>query len=281
MRTTRSLTHESLIDVKRFIQKCNRHEGLDLSFNLEIGPDSAGPNQFLEHDGETLVGIVSLQGGREIELCLAVHPDHRRTGLGRSLLKIARDEVKRRGRTHLLLVCEEISRSGRAFVKAVGAQYRLSEYRMRLDPREARTPQSARGTLHVRQAGTEDLDVLARLIASSFDRPAEDERARVASDMLRSSHRFFVAAVDGQPVGSLGVAATDRRAYIIAFNILPHLRRRGYGQQMLAHAVAVLRRESWAEILLEVATDNRDALSLYRSGGFHEVTSYGYYQIDL
>ncbi|MGH2403565.1 MAG: GNAT family N-acetyltransferase [bacterium] len=281
MRTQRGMMQEGLIEVRRLIDICNKHEDLDLSINLEAGPDPANtPNQFLQYHGDSLVGILSFQGNREIEMCLAVHPDHRRKGIGRGLLKTAREEVRRRGRSDLLLVCEETSRSGRAFVKAVEAQYRFSEYRMRLDPRTAPGRQPTRGPVRLRQAGARDADVVARLISVSFNRSEEEERARVAQDIERSSHRFFLAQTNGEPVGSVGIAAVDRRVYIIAFNVLPEFRGRGYGRQMLAQTVDTLRGEAWEEILIEVATENRGALTLYRSCGFREVTSYGYYQLD-
>lgn len=276
------MTPEDLPDVRRVIDLCNRHEGLDLPFNLEAGPDwMTSPNHFLRYDGDILVGVVSLQGGREVEVSLGVHPDHRRQGIGRSLLHTAGEEAKRRGRSHLLLVCEEASRSGRAFVKAVGGRYRFSEYRMRLDPRTAQAPRSRQDRIRLQQAAAGDVDLLARLIAVSFDRSEDDERARIANDLQRASHRFFIARANGEPVGSLGVAAFERRIYIIAFNVLPQFRGRGYGRQMLAQTVAALRSEAWDEIMLEVATDNRDALAVYRSCGFHEVRSFGYYHLDL
>ncbi|MGQ0549689.1 MAG: GNAT family N-acetyltransferase, partial [Armatimonadota bacterium] len=174
------------------------------------------------------------------------------------------------------------SRSGLAFVRAVGPQYRFSEYRMKLEPRSAPQPRSTSvRPIGLHQATARDIEVLARLISTSFGRSEEEERARLARDIQRSTHRFFIALVDGEAVGSVGLAAEERRVYIIALNVLPQYRARGYGRQMLAHTVATLRGESWDEILLEVETDNRDALTLYRSCGFHEVTSYGYYQLDL
>ena len=275
MRTKHGLTKEDLIEVKRLIERCNRHENLDLPFNLEAG--HGPPNQFLAYEDKHLVGAAGLQGNREVEVCLVVDPNYRRRGIGRSLLQTVSEELKRRGLASFLLVCEETSRSGRAFVKAVGAQYRFSEYRMRLDPRNVPRPRSAAEPIRVRQADARDIDVLVQLISTSFGRSADQERARVARDLQRSTHRFLIALANEEPVGSVGIAAFERRVYIIALNVLPQYRGRGYGRHLITHTVAILLNESWDEILLEVATDNRDALGLYRSCGFHEVTSYGYY----
>ncbi|MGH2373120.1 MAG: GNAT family N-acetyltransferase, partial [bacterium] len=191
MRTKQGLTKEDLLEVKRLIDRCNRHEKLDLSFNLEAGHDPINlPKHFLSYEGEHLVGAASLQGNREVEVCLVVHPDHRRRGIGRGLLQIVCKDLKRRGLASFLLVCEDTSRSGRAFVTAVGGQYRFSEYRMRLDPRSVPRPQAAAQPI-LRWADARDIDVLARLISTSFGRSEDQERARVARDLQRSTHRFL------------------------------------------------------------------------------------------
>ncbi len=279
----RGLTDEDLTEVQRFTAVCNQHEGLDLSFNLETAGSQAGegPHQFLHYANGELAGLLSLQVGREIEVCLAVHPAHRRNGVGRSLLDAAREECRARGASSVLLVCEEGSRSGKAFVDAVGAQYRFSEYRMKLEADAMPGPLPSQGPVQFARADAGDVEVLARMIATSFGRSAEEERQRVARDLEKPTHRFFVARVNEEPVGSLGVAAHGQRVYIIAFNVLPGYRGRGYGRQMLAQTVETLLTERWDEILLEVETENRNALSLYRSCGFEEITSYGYYQIKV
>src|SRR5439155_3973776 len=131
------VTMHGLADVDRaavahLAALCNQREGLDLPFNLE----GAGPghgqavNQVLYYRDGELIGFVSLEGGPPIEVCGMVHPEHRRKGIGRALLAVAKVACRRRGLPSLLLVCDEAARSGRAFVAAVGAQYRFSEYRM-------------------------------------------------------------------------------------------------------------------------------------------------------
>jgi len=58
-------------------------------------------------------------------------------------------------------------------------------------------------------------------------------------------------------------------------------RRRGFGRQMLVLVIKQVRAASEKGIALEVETMNETAIGLYRSCGFRETTTYGYYTIDL
>jgi ribosomal protein S18 acetylase RimI-like enzyme len=50
---------------------------------------------------------------------------------------------------------------------------------------------------------------------------------------------------------------------------------------MLLQTVDQLVAEKWPRILIEVATDNPNALGLYKSCGFQVTTQYGYYQLPI
>ncbi len=276
------LADGDLSAVEALIDTCNRFEGLDLALNLEPGgpgaPQDAG--QLLYYDGPTLAGCLTFFGHREIEVCLAVHPDHRRRGIGRALLAAGREECRRRGQQTVLLVCEEASRSGQGFVAAVGGQYRSAEYRMRLDADRVGGLSGTRSSMRLERAGLEDAPAVARIIAACFGRAEDQELRRVTQDIQKPTHRYLLAWLDGQPVGVFGIVLHNR-VYIIGFGVPPEFRRRGYGRDMLALAVRLLLSERHQEIFLEVATDNHPAYALYRSFGFNETATYGYYLLDV
>jgi ribosomal protein S18 acetylase RimI-like enzyme len=50
---------------------------------------------------------------------------------------------------------------------------------------------------------------------------------------------------------------------------------------MLEQVIKEMRAVSRKDIGLEVETENTNAIGLYRSCGFVEITTYGYYNIDL
>jgi ribosomal protein S18 acetylase RimI-like enzyme len=278
----RGLTAAEFIDAQRLVDVCNRFEGLELALNLERADPGIqqNPNQFVQHEDGALIGCATLWGYGEIEVCLAVHPDRRRRGIGTALLAAAREECRSRGHQTLLLVFEEASPSGKAFVAAVGGRYRSAEYRMKLDLERLGTVELPKGPVQLESAGIEDAPVTARIIAGSFGDPEDRALRRVVEDMAKPSHRLFIARLNGEPIGRLGLVWHDPRVWIIGFGILPEHRNKGYGRAMLAATVRMLLAEDRRDIFLEVATDNLPALTLYRSFGFQETTTYGFYHLE-
>ena len=108
------------------------------------------------------------------------------------------------------------------------------------------------------------------------------ERSCSASSPLSSAvNRFYLAWLGEQAIGSVRLVWFGRRIYPTTIGIRPELQGRGYGRQMLSRLVDVLVAENWDEIVIEVETENRNALSLYRRCGFRETRAYGFYGVDV
>jgi ribosomal protein S18 acetylase RimI-like enzyme len=273
------LTQREFVEVKKLTEVCNGFEALDY---LNLDPEmtyskSIAPNQFLYYENGTLVGFLTLYISREPEAYLVVHPHRRRRGIGTALLRSAKDSCKDRGVDKFLLVCEDKSISGKAFVEHVSAQYLFSEYRMKLQRASLPNPQKLE--LKLQRATERETGLLAILLGQSFNNAVEDHARRLTEDIHRSTHRFYIAKLDEKPVGCVGVFGYELRVYVIAFGVLPEYRGRGFGRWMLTQIANNLVKEDWNEILIEVRTDNLNALSLYRSCGFMELTSYNYYDV--
>ena len=68
---------------------------------------------------------------------------------------------------------------------------------------------------------------------------------------------------------------------IYAFEVRLGYRGRGYGRQMLEEAIRTIRAETQKRIMLDVETDNTDAIGLYQSCGFEIKTTYDYYDLKF
>jgi len=280
-----ALTAQDRAGVEQLAALCRQYEGLDLGWILEpVGPEPGpGTNQLLYYDEGAMVGFMSLPPRPDIEICGIVHPEHRRKGIGRTLLTAAQEEYRQRGVRSLLLVCEPASGSGKAFVEAVGARYCDSEYRMELDRAAVSRRVPQQHSVQLQRASVEDTEALIRLTAASFADPVEEVRPRIVRWLREPNQRFYVAHLLEEPIGSLRVFMIPDAScvHINTFGVLPDYRGRGYGRQILTETIDALLAEGWKQILIEVNTENRSALSVYHACGFKEIATYGYYEIEL
>lgn len=268
--------------VARLIALCNAHVGLDLKLDLDAAPPEPNdrqPNHFLYFIGGEVAGYCAIDPADPIELCGAVHPNHRHRGLGSALLTAATAECRQRGRTRAYLLCEDASAAGKAFVAAAGGSHDFSEHRMELGARPAQPPPD--DSLQLQPAGRADVDTLARVQAAAFGDPKDERHRRVAAEIDHPHLRFYLARLNGTPAGSLKLLVADGRASIYAFGVVPGYRRRGLGRRMLDGAIDLLHADGLTRIGLEVETDNAPAIALYRDRGFHVTTTYGYYRLEL
>jgi ribosomal protein S18 acetylase RimI-like enzyme len=266
---------------RQLIDRANQAEGLDLP--LDLTPESAagGSRYSLAWDSDRLVGLLELQGRHEVEVCLAVAPEDRRRGIGRQLLESAKDLIRNESTAECLLVVDEASTAGRPFAVAMGARYHESEYRLILDERAVPTGREWPTPVTVRQGSADDVDLIARVIATSFDDAEAEVKAWVARMLPLPNHRFFIGSVDGEPIGNLRTNYYGTDIYVTTFGVLPDRRGRGFGRKMLLQTIDRLLVEKWPRVLIEVATDNPNALGLYESCGFRVTTTYGYYQLTV
>ncbi len=125
--------------------------------------------------------------------------------------------------------------------------------------------------MRVRTARETDVDALVRIEAQAFVNESERIRRRQWRRLVdRGAGLTMVAELKGRAVGALVLSyregGTTLRIYSIG--VEPGARRRGVGGRLLAYAFAVGKRRGLALLRLEVRSDNRPALALYRRFGF-------------
>jgi [ribosomal protein S18]-alanine N-acetyltransferase len=97
---------------------------------------------------------------------------------------------------------------------------------------------------------------------------------------LANGHHYVAALDEGEVVGYAGLAITPgSEAWINNLAVRRDRQRHGLGRVLLADLLDHARREGAAQVLLEVAADNRPAQRLYDAHGFHVIgVRRGYYQ---
>lgn len=284
-----TLTEAEVQEIERLAGICNNAEHLRMRLSWlkrRVSPADA-PCDFLYYENGTLVGylLVDRHGTSEKELTGMVHPDHRHRGVFTEMLTAVKAEWQPRGTQKFILICEHASRSGQAFVTELGAQHEFSEYRMVL--RTFHESRFSDERLFFRPATPNDMEALITIIAEDSHEEAKDVTPFVIGFLREPNCQVYMAVLGEassgckKPIGCLRVYELDDEMGIYGFVVRPEYRGRGYGRQMLEETIRTLRATSSKLIMLEVDTQNTRAINLYRSCGFVEETTYGYYALKL
>jgi ribosomal protein S18 acetylase RimI-like enzyme len=266
--------------VSELHQRCNAADGIDTPLFLDPNPGVSGTEtEFGFYERGALAGFAFLPDDPEPEASLFVHPDARRCGIGRALLDAVRAESRRRGLTTFILVTDAASASGQAFLTAMGARYRTSEYRLALNPERIDRSRQRHAGLVLRPAEASDLETLTRVMAAAFGDDEAEVRDRVVRGLAERNRHYCLAMLGQEAIGVIRIGEWEGAGDITSFGVLPTHQGRGYGRQILLDATDILLNEGWSRIMIEVATDNDHALGLYRSCGFEVVAKYDYYDL--
>lgn len=243
--------------------------------------------EFLYYENEVLIGYLGLCNfGRDIvEVSGMVHPKFRRRGIFKKLYLLAKEEWQKICPSEVLLLCDHTSLSGLGFIKSIGAEYASSEYQMYLNKKAL--PSASTYGIKLRLATKEDAAELNRQDAIYFgiapkevDDGSVKENVEETLTLIEDSSASYIAELGGETIGKIRIDITDNAGGIYGFGILPEFRGKGYGREALNCALDILKKKEVKDIFLEVATENKNALGLYESCGFEEVSVMDYYLVS-
>jgi ribosomal protein S18 acetylase RimI-like enzyme len=287
--TKQTLTDTELTEIEQLGHICDNYENLHVRIDwIKLRPQGGDEtNDFLYYEDGILVGylVVDAYGTEEVELTGMVHPDYRRKRIFTTLLTAAKQECRGRGVRKLVLVCEQSSRSGQAFIATSGAHHDFSEYRMVLETFREKKVFDDR--LFFREAYQSDLEALVTILIDGSDDTVEEVKSYIREGFNEPYCHFYLATFGEaslgckEPIGCLRLYDMADEVGIYGFVVRPEYRGRGYGRQMLEETIRTIQAGSQKRIMLEVDTGNANAIGLYRSSGFKETTTYGYYSIAM
>lgn len=274
------LNEQELSEIKALADICNKHDNITLKLNPEMLAKRAGNehDDFLYYIDDKLIGFLGLYGfGRnEIEMSGMVHPDYRRMNIFSSLFDEAEKERLSRNIERLLIICENKSASAKGFALSKGAEYSFSEYYMELEDNTDDIMLKNLG-ISLRHGNMDDFQSIKQQDGIYFGIPFENTDDEY---VLRRLDNTYIAELDGKVIGKINITEEEDSAFLSGFGVLPEFRGKGYGREILGLALVEGRNIVKGKAALEVAATNRNALNLYKSYGFKEVTGYDYYKIE-
>lgn len=240
--------------------------------------------------GEQLVGYIGICdfGGisAPLEITGMVHPKYRRQGIFSKLFELAIAECRRRNAGSVLVLCDKKSVSGQKFLESVEAKYKYSEFEMYLNDESFEMIEKRLCGVNFRKAANADAFEIARQNTIYFDdRPEKDnenvpnEEIILPEDEERQGMTIYLAERDDQIIGKVHLQLINGLGGIYGLGVLPENRGKGFGRAILLQAIEKLKDAKAAKIMLQVATENATALSLYKSCGFQGTSVMDYYEL--
>jgi ribosomal protein S18 acetylase RimI-like enzyme len=270
------LTEKQLKDIEELQRVCEMHDGYQLKLNEDmLRSRTHDMNDYFHYADRKLVGFLGLYGfGSSYELCGMVHPDFRKDGIFTNLFHESIDSLKERGIKKLLINAPGSSKSGKAFIQTLPAQYSFSEYQMKWEQKELGMTNEE---IQLIPVTTEDRQLILDLDYLCFNVERDDSLQFMETVQKEKTSSSYMIAFKGEKVGKIHIQREADRSYIFGFAVHPSHQGQGIGRSVLERTVSD---ESAAgrSIFLEVAAKNANALKLYERSGFVSYQVQDYYE---
>jgi ribosomal-protein-alanine N-acetyltransferase len=123
------------------------------------------------------------------------------------------------------------------------------------------------GGVALRRAVTPDIDGWLAAV-EAVSNPSPWTRHQLFAEVDSPWSEFWVAEVDGTPMGFVLVHVPVEETEILEIAVDERVRRRGVGRALMLHAMQRARARGGTALLLEVRVSNEPARRLYESLGF-------------
>lgn len=241
----------------------------------EINYDKNLPCFFLAYEGDFLVGFLSIFMPSKYlpEISAFVCPDNRRKGIFSELLYHALTTLKKENIEELLFVVNDASADGLTALNSYKAVLSHTENCMICN----NFPPKSQNTLTFVRCDKNNAKLFNFIERSVFSE-TEDGENFVDALIKDDNRQGFICYKDGVAVGVFTeyFGESSDETFLYGVGILEGYRGLGYGKALLNYALRLgLSRSS--KVILDVATTNEKALSIYYGAGFELSFSVSYY----
>jgi mycothiol synthase len=274
------LTPSQLDQVDWLRRLCETAGGTDLKLTpreTDGGPVAA---QFLAEVDGGVVGYCGVDIGLDAEVCGMVHPEHRRQGIGTTLLRQALRATRTLGRESALVICEEAEPLAIEWLARLGGVIHSSEQRMVLHLGDEPAVEATAGTtIQLRRSRPADREALVRLLTDGFPQMTLELTEQMVARHQVPDQESLLAWEGDTVVGTMRLIHAGERWMIYGVVVESARRGRGIGGAAMRVALQILRSRGADEVSLEVEPDNVPAVRLYQQLGFRTSTTYRYVRV--
>jgi len=274
-------SNQQMDQIQTLEQLCKTHDRSSLRVGIESLNAAGGDQAYLCLFRNQLIGFMSwyTSDGTEANINGMVHPEFRRQGVFKALLKHAVSEMLTHGIETCRFRIPSNSKPGIDFIKQTSAIFRTSEFSMNLNQLHANI--ACRSGLTLKLAEDPDLEFMVTCSSQAFG-DSETWTRNYFARTMEPERMTYIAMDNLSPIGMIRVNYVNNDTAVIHdFCVLPSHQGRGYGREMLAGLVKLLLEQKCSTIRLGVVTENRHALNLYHSIGFEITGEANYYVISI
>lgn len=232
-----------------------------------------------DDDKDLLIGALSaldLFGLNSYEWAAVVDPAYRRMGIGAELVAGFKHGLSERESTGEMATTYP-SEAAEGFLKSVGYEYNSSEATLSTEAAEQALIFPEDDDIRPYEQG--DYLALQHMMEAGFGDLAEETEQLVAQTEKNDHMQLAMYIEDGVAVGTISTTVRDHELWVTAFTVEPGYRRSGIGTNLLKWAQNEAVKNNQTEVLLDVETDNDEALNLYKKAGFHVKGQVDYYVV--
>jgi len=275
-----SLSEKAINEVLNLEEVCQDYDKLRGSVFLDtsLNFDHRIKSIFLLYENRELISMLSMfiPTQQEAEISAYTLPKHRRNGYFKALLAKAIEELGKFDISEILFVCEKVSISGKQVMRALNAEYEHTEYAMRFN--KTRYVYKDDYRLLLLKPSLKDLDKIIQTSMKIFDDCYEDAKGLIENSLQSETREQYLAVLNDEIIGLGSVNPERDEALIFGLGIVPEYRGKGFGKELLHLIIERLWQMGKTQIMIDVNSENAQALELYKKSGFKIEVAFEYYR---
>lgn len=229
-----------------------------------------------DDDTDKLVGVISAIdriATLDFEWSAVVLPSVRRQGIGEQLIKELTRNLDLRGATEDIALVPKASKAGQQLISKFGYVHDFSERTMAADAVE----NEMISEIEITPYSSEELELI-ELLASAFGDTEEEARELIAFNTQTPNRKMMLALINKEVVGTVSIVEETEKLWVTGLAVHEKARGKGIATSILNWSKNEAHRLGKAEVLLDVETDNEDAISVYKKVGFKTINFTHFYR---